>query len=122
MLTAWTKVADNDPQLKNRAWKPPTKFNKMLQQLNLFETVNEATNTACFLGAVSVSFDSLIEQLKKYGYSVFIRNSGSKKIIMWSTKTHWASASFIENSHDELKRVCQRLKETIYNVSLPNAP
>ena len=30
----------------------PTKLNKMIQQLNLFETVNEATNPACFLGAV----------------------------------------------------------------------
>lgn len=72
------------------------------------------------IGAVSVLFDSLIEQLKKYGYSVFIRNSGSKKVIMWSTKTHWASASFIENSEDDLKSVCQRLKETIYNVSFSN--
>ena len=89
----------------------------MNEQLNLFETINEATNPACFLGAVSVSFDSLIEQLKKFGYSVFIRNSGNKKVIMWSTKTHFASASFIENSEDDLRRVCKRLKETIYNVS-----
>jgi len=92
----------------------------MIQQLNLFETVNEATNPACFSGAVSVSFDSLIEKLKEFGYSVFIRNSGSKKVIMWSTKTHWASAPFIENSEDDLKRVCKRLKETIYNVSFSN--
>jgi len=99
----------------------PTKLNKMNEQLNLFETVNEATNPACFLGAVSVSFDSLVENLKELGYSVFIRNSGSKKVIMWSTKTHWASASFIENSESDLKRVCQRLKETIYNVSFSNA-
>ena len=99
----------------------PTKLNKMNEQLNLFETVNQATNPACFLGAVSVSFDSLVENLKELGYSVFIRNSGSKKVIMWSTKTHWASASFVENSEDDLNRVCQRLKETIYNVSFSNA-
>ena len=99
----------------------PTKLNTMEKQLTLFDTINDATNPACFLGAVSVSFDSLIEQLKKFGYSVFIRNSGNKKVIMWSNKTHWASASFIENSEDDLKRVCQRLKETIYNVSFLNA-
>lgn len=93
----------------------------MKEKLHLFKTVNETTNTACFLGAVSVSFDSLIENLKELGYSVFIRNSGSKKVIMWSTKTHYASASFIENSESDLKRVCQRLKETIYNVSFSNA-
>ncbi len=93
----------------------------MNEQLNLFETVNEANNPVCFLGAVSVSFDSLIENLKELGYSVFIRNSGRIKVIMWSTKTHWASASFNENSDDDLKRVCQRLKETIYNVSFSNA-
>ena len=93
----------------------------MNKQLNLFETVNEATTPACFLGVVSVSFDSLIENLKKLGYSVNIRNNGGKKVIMWSTKTHWACASFIENSEDDLKRVCQRLKETIYNVSFSNA-
>lgn len=69
------------------------------------------------IGAVSVSFDLLIEQLKEIGYSVFIKNSGNKKVIMWSTKTHFASVSFTENSEDDLKRVCQRLKETIYNVS-----
>ena len=92
----------------------------MNEQLNLFETVNEVTNPACFLGAVSVSFDSLIKKLKELGYSVFVRNSAGKKVIMWSTKTHWASASFIENSEDDLKRVCQRLKETIYNVSFSN--
>ena len=91
------------------------------ENLNNQETVNEATNPACFLGVVSVSFDSLIENLKKLGYSVNIRNSGGKKLIMWSTKTHFASASFIENSEDDLKRVCQRLKETIYNVSFSNA-
>jgi hypothetical protein len=90
----------------------------MNNQLNLFETVNEATNPACFLGAVSVSFDSLISKLKELGYSVFIRNSGSKKVIMWSTKTHWASASYFENSEQDLKRVCQRLKETIYYAHL----
>lgn len=93
----------------------------MEKQLNLFDTINEATNPACFLGAVSVSFDSLIEKLKELGYSVFIRNSGTKKVIMWSTKTHWASASYFENSEDDLKRVCQRLKESIYNVSFSNA-
>ena len=60
--------------------------------------------------------NSLIEQLKECGFSVFIRNSGSKKIIMWSTKTHWASASLIESSENDLKRICQRLKETIYNA------
>jgi len=69
----------------------------------------------------NLSFDSLIEKLKELGYSVFVRNSAGKKVIMWSTKTHWASASFIENSEDDLKRVCQRLEETIYNVSFPNA-
>jgi hypothetical protein len=84
------------------------------------ENLNNKETAQLVMGCVSVSFDSLIEQLKKYGYSVFIRNSGSKKIIMWSTKTHWASASFVENSHDDIKRVCQRLKETIYNVSFPN--
>ena len=92
----------------------------MEKQLKLFGTVNEAINPACFLGAVSVSFDSLIEKLKELGYSVFVRNSSGKKVIMWSTKTHWASASFIENSEDDLKRVCQRLKETIHNVSFSN--
>ena len=30
----------------------PTKLNKMNKQLNLFDNVNEATNPACFLGAV----------------------------------------------------------------------
>jgi len=99
----------------------PTNLNTMEKQLNLFETVNEAINPACFLGAVSVSFDSLIDNLKELGYSVFIRNSGGKKVIMWSTKTHWASASFLDSSEDDLKRVCQRLKETIYNVSFLNA-
>lgn len=99
----------------------PTKLNTMEKQLTLFDTINEETNPACFLGAVSVSFDSLIENLKELGYSVFIRNSGSKKVIMWSTKTHWASASFVENSEDDLKRVCQRLKDTIYSVSYSNA-
>ena len=62
-------------------------------------------------------FDSLIDDIKELGYSVCIRNSGSKKIIMWSTKNHWASASFRDSSEDDLKRVCERLKETIYNVS-----
>jgi hypothetical protein len=80
----------------------------------------EDINSACFLGAVSVSFDSLIDNLKELGYSVFIKNSGNKKVIMWSTKTHFASVSFTENSADDLKRVCQRLKETIYNVSFSN--
>lgn len=93
----------------------------MEKQLNLFETVNETQQPACFLGAVSVSFDSLIDKLKELGYSIFIRNSGSKKVIMWSTKTHWASASFIEDSEDDIKRVCIKLKESIYNVSFSNA-
>lgn len=84
---------------------------------NLNNTETQALN----IPVVSVSFDSLIEQLKEYNYSVFIRNSGSKKVIMWSTKTHWASASFLDSSEDDLKRVCQRLKETIYNVSFSNA-
>jgi hypothetical protein len=93
----------------------------MEKQLNLFNTVNEATNPACFLGVVNVSFDSLIDKLKEFGYSVFVRNSGNKKVIMWSTKNHWASASFDENSEVDLKRVCQRLKDTIYSISFSNA-
>lgn len=93
----------------------------MEKQLNLFDTINEATNPACFLNAVSVSFDSLIAKLKELGYSVSIRNSGSKKVIMWSNKTHWASTSYFENSEQDLKRVYQRLKESIYNVSFSNA-
>jgi hypothetical protein len=59
--------------------------------------------------------EPLIKKLEKRGYSVLIRNKGSKKVISWSTKTHWASASFIENSETDLKRVYQRLKETIFN-------
>ena len=66
------------------------------------------------------NLDSLIEQLKKCGYSVFIRNNGSKNVITWTTTTHWASASFVENSEDDLKRVCKRLQETIYNESFSN--
>jgi len=66
-------------------------------------------------------FDSLIDNIKELGYSVCIRNSGGKKIVMWSTKKHWASASFRDSSEDDLKRVCERLKETIYNVSFKNA-
>jgi hypothetical protein len=88
----------------------------MKKEQNLNNTETQALN----IPVVSVSFDSLIEQLKEYNYSVFIRNSGSKKVIMWSTKTHWASASFLDSSEDDLKRVCQRLKETIYNVSFSN--
>lgn len=64
--------------------------------------------------------DSLIENLKELGYSFKIKNVGDHKVIMWSTKTHYASASFVENSHDDLKRVCQRLEETIYNVAFAN--
>ena len=67
------------------------------------------------------TFDSLIEQLKEYNYSVFIRNIGSKKVITWSTKDHWASASFLDSSEDDFNRVCQRLKDTIYNVSFSNS-
>lgn len=84
------------------------------------ENLNNAETQTLNIPVVSVSFDSLIEQLKEYNYSVFIRNSGSKKVIMWSTKKHWASASFLDSSEDDLKRVCQRLKETIYNVSFSN--
>lgn len=62
-------------------------------------------------------FDSLIEQLNNLGYAVFIRNKGDKKVIMWSTKTHSASAPFNEKSEDDLKHVCQRLEKTIYNCS-----
>lgn len=85
------------------------------------QMLKSAQKPLLHIADVSVSFDSLIEQLKEYNYSVFIRNSGSKKVIMWSTKTHWASASFLDSSEDDLKRVCQRLKETIYNVSFSNA-
>jgi hypothetical protein len=35
----------------------------MEKQLNLFGTVNEATNTACFLGAVSGSFINYLKTL-----------------------------------------------------------
>jgi hypothetical protein len=34
----------------------PTKLNKMNENLNTNKTINEATNSACFLGAVSNSF------------------------------------------------------------------
>lgn len=66
-------------------------------------------------------FSTLIAKLKEFGYSVNIKESGSKIVVRWSTKTHWASASFLDSSEDDLKRVCQRLKETIYNVSFSNA-
>lgn len=80
---------------------------------NDIESVNEAT--------VSVSFDSLIEKIKELGYSVLIRNSGDHKVITWSTKNHWASAPYKENSEEDLKLVCQRLKETITDVYYSNA-
>lgn len=64
---------------------------------------------------------ALIAKLKEYGYSVNIKESGSKIVVRWSTQTHCASASFIANSESDLNRVCQRLKETIYNVSFSNA-
>ena len=67
------------------------------------------------------TIDPLIQNLKELGYSVFISNSGTKRVIMWSTKTHWASASFNENSETDIDRVCQRLRESIYNVSFSNA-
>jgi len=54
----------------------PTKLNKMNEQLNLFETVNEATNPACFLGAVSnrVIFSSYVnEKVAWLAYGDFIR-------------------------------------------------
>ena len=66
---------------------------------------------------MKIKIDSLIEQLKKCGYSIFIRSNGSKNVIIWTTTTHWASASFAENSQDDLKRVCKRLEETIYNIN-----
>lgn len=95
----------------------------MFKDIKIIQSSDENVKKFVFKtdNAISVLLDSLIEQLKKYGYSVFIRNSGSKKVIMWSTQTHWASASFVENSDNDLKRVCQRLKETIYNVSFSNA-
>ena len=90
-----------------------------LKQLNLFS--NEAQTKGFHICSVRSSFDLYVEEIKKLGYSVLIRNSGSKKIIRWSTTTHWASASFVENSEDDLIRVCKRLKETVYNVSSSNA-
>ena len=35
--------------------------------------------------------DLLIEKIKELGYSVKIKNVGDHKVIMWSTKNHWAS-------------------------------
>lgn len=64
-----------------------------------------------------VEFSTLIAKLKELGYSVNIKESGGKTVVRWSTHTHCASASFLDSSEDDLKRVCQRLKETIYNVS-----
>ena len=54
----------------------PININKMNEQLNLFETVNEATNPACFLGAVSnrVIFSSYVnEKVAWLAYGDFIR-------------------------------------------------
>ena len=73
-------------------------------------------------GDVSVLFNTLIEEIKELGYSVSIKNSGGHKVIMWSNKWHSASTTFTENSEDDLKRVCEKLKETIFNVFLNNHP
>lgn len=54
----------------------PTKLNKMNKQLNLFETVNEAPNPACFLSAVSnrVIFSSYVnEKVAWLAYGDFLR-------------------------------------------------
>lgn len=67
-------------------------------------------------GDVSVLFDSLIEEIKKLGYSVSIKNNGGHKVVIWSNKTHFASAPFVENSVEDLRRICEKLKETIFNV------
>ena len=67
-------------------------------------------------GSVSDSFDSLIGIIKELGYSVKIKNVGDHKVIMWSTKNHWASAPYKENSEEDLKLVCEKLQGTIYDV------
>ena len=69
-------ITANGLQLKNRVGNYPQNLNKMNEQLNLFETVNEATNPACFLGAVSnrVIFSSYVnEKVAWLAYGDFIR-------------------------------------------------
>ena len=72
----YCSIGANVAQLKKSGGKLPTKLNKMNKQLNLFETVNEATNPACFLGAVSnrVIFSSYVnEKVAWLAYGDFIR-------------------------------------------------
>lgn len=87
--------------------------------MSIINATNEAESPALNKGAVSV-LESCIDEIKELGYSVLIRERNGYNVIMWSTKKHWASATYKESSEDDIKRVSQRLKDTIYTASLSN--
>lgn len=88
--------------------------------MSIINATNEAESPALNKGAVSVLLESCIAEIKELGYSVLIRERNGYNVIMWSTKKHWASATYKESSEDDIKRVSQRLKDTIYSASLSN--
>lgn len=61
--------------------------------------------------------EELINKIKELGFSVIIRKRTSKTIISWSSVTTWASASYSEDSEEDMELVCNRLQETIYSVT-----
>lgn len=61
-------------------------------------------------------FSTLIAKLKEYGYSVNIKESRNKIVVMWSTHTHCASTSFTRGSESDEKIVCEKLRDTFYNL------
>ena len=62
----------------------------MNEQLNLFETVNEATNSACFLGAVSGSYSYFdITTTYQSGMTVLYKN------YIWKFKPHPKERQYI---------------------------
>lgn len=91
----------------------------MEQQLNLFDTIHGAQH-ANSLSAIIQSFEALVAKVKELGYSVRVKNACGKKVITWSTRTHFASATFDKNSESDLQLVCQKLTETTYCVSVLN--
>ena len=55
-------------------------------------------------------------RLKEIGYNVKIRSKNNKTLVMWSNKSHMASAAFENNDKESYDLVVSRLRDTLLNA------
>jgi len=82
-----------------------------MSQLSIFPTEEQSqVSQLCY---VNLLFNLRVKEIKQLGYSVLIRTKNGRNIITWTTKDHWASASYNDSSVKDLTLVIERIIETI---------